>query len=220
VLPTVTIDVPQNQGFGAIARRTGTLIGLADVTWFSARLQNLLGQLHIDPSTLPIFLTDDVYLYIVNASNCCILGYHGAGHPTGIGLGSVRSNGNAPIQTFVFASWTTPGIFSTVPGFPPIGDIHALSHEVAEWLDDPFVINAVQPWLTPTAPQYGCTTLLETGDPVVGIGFNLGGYTPEDEVFWPWFLRQSPSSSLQGRYTLMGPGNPFPGFHVPATGCN
>ena len=60
--------------------------------------------------------------------------------------------------------------------------------------------NLVEPWLTPTAPQYGCTTILETGDPVVGIGFAMGAnlfrqgpnpngtqsadgfYHPEDEV--------------------------------------
>ena len=113
--------------------------------------------------------------------------------------------------------------------------------------DDPFVNNTVEPWLTPTAPQYGCTGILETGDPVVGIGFAKGTniyfqgpnpngtqsadgfYHPEDEVFLPWFMRlapnnvseptQSPSTNI-GRYSLMGDLNPFPGFRVPATGCN
>ena len=56
-------------------------------------------------------------------------------------------------------------------------DIHALSHEIAEWADDPFVNNTVEPWLTPTAPQYGCTGILETGDPVVDIGFAMGTNT-------------------------------------------
>jgi hypothetical protein len=76
-----------------------------------------------------------------------------------------------------------------------LADIHALSHEVSEWLDDPYVNNAVQPWKTPRAPQYGCTGVLETGDPVVGIWYGLDGnnvaaqdgynyygqYHPEDE---------------------------------------
>ena len=112
--------------------------------------------------------------------------------------------------------------------------------------DDPFINNTVQPWLTPTAPQYGCTGILETGDPVVGIGFSMGTnsfrqgptpigtqvadgtYHPEDEVFLPWFMRtapniisqptQSPSTNV-GRYTLMGDLNPYPGFRQPATGC-
>ena len=128
-----------------------------------------------------------------------------------------------------------------------LGDIHALSHEVSEFYDDPFVNNTVEPWLTPTAPQYGCSAFLETGDPVVGIGFAMGVntfqqgpnpngtqsadgyYHPEDEVFLPWFMRsspnlvseptQSPSANI-GRYTLVGIAlNPFAGFRQPATGC-
>jgi hypothetical protein len=108
------------------------------------------------------------------------------------------------------------------------------------------VNNYVEPWLTPTAPQYGCTPILETGDPVVGIGFAMGSnlfrqgpnpngtvsadgyYHPEDEALLPWFMRtapntvaeptQSPSTNV-GRYTFMGDLNPFAGFRQPATGC-
>jgi hypothetical protein len=67
------------------------------------------------------------------------------------------------------------------------------------------------PWLTPTAPQYGCSNLLKTGDPVVGIGVLIGhnrtsrppGPTPtkyrhpEDEVALPWFARQSPNTTSE-----------------------
>src|SRR5258708_32335903 len=111
----------------------------------------------------------------------------------------------------------------------------ALSHEIAEWADDPFVNNTVQPWLTPTAPQYGCTGVLESGDPVVGIGFAKGSntfeqgqtpngtqvadgyYHPEDEAFMPWFMRLSPSPAETGRYTLMGNPNPSPPLKGPPT---
>ena len=51
----------------------------------------------------------------------------------------------------------TPGTFGD-PSLPGNGlsDIHAISHEVSEWYEpDPFVNNVVQPWETPTAPQYG-----------------------------------------------------------------
>jgi hypothetical protein len=217
VLDTVTLDVPKNQGFGAISRATGAFLGLVDIVWFSSRLQNLITSLQIDSTALPMFISDNVFLYDGNdPGNCCVLGYHGAGHPTGYGSGNVGSNGNAPIQTFVWASLSTQGLFRS----QFIADIHALSHEVAEWLDDPFITNYVQPWLTPTAPQYGCTPVLETGDPVVGIGFLLGGvWHPEDEVFWQWFLRETPSSAFGQRYTFMGPFNPYPGFHTAATGC-
>ena len=65
-----------------------------------------------------------------------------------------------------------PGTYPRTTALPTdwaLQDIHALSHEISEWADDPFVNNGVEPWLTPTAPQYGCTNALETGDPVVGL---------------------------------------------------
>ena len=59
-----------------------------------------------------------------------------------------------------------PGIYAQPNGGVnwALQDIHAISHEIAEWADDPFVNNTVEPWLTPTAPQYGCTDILETGN--------------------------------------------------------
>jgi hypothetical protein len=229
VLSTVTIDVPQKQGL-AVQTQAGVLVGLVDINWFSSRLQELLGQLHIDPTTIPVFLTDNSMLYIGNdLNNCCVIGYHGAPAPTVKGAGNANSQGNAAVNTYIYAAYTTPGTFGGDGA--GIQDIHALSHEVAESFDDPFVNNVIQPWLTPTAPQYGCTPVLEVGDPVVGIWFPLSGnpdvnsvpsgdWHPEDAVFWPWFLRHSPSSSFDGHYTFMGSDNPFPGFQVPATGCN
>jgi hypothetical protein len=199
--------------------------------WFSTRLQEILGKTHADSTHLPIVLTDNVMLFDAKTGACCTVGYHGASS-------SVNGNGKQQVQTYVFAAYSAKGVSSTKPY---IADIHGLSHEVAEWGDDPFLNNWVNPWLTPTALQYGCTSILETGDPVVGIGFNLGGnsfdawnpnadgtWHPEDEVFLPWFARtspnttseltQSPSANL-GRYTLLGDLNPYAGFRAPATGC-
>jgi hypothetical protein len=244
VWPTVTFNVPRNQGLIALGGGGRILIGLVNVSWFSAQLNNLMQSLNLDPTHVPIFLTNNTMLYSgpdpFAPGVCCIIGYHGAAHSTGSGVGKVHSNsGSTSVQTFVYAAYTTPGTFGNdkTPGTGGywIRDIHALSHEIAEWGDDPFVNNAVNPWLTPTAPQYGCTGVLETGDPVVGIGFNIGAnafdttdgaYHPEDEVFLPWFARTSPNTTSQaiqggttGRYTFMGSLNPFPGFQGPATGC-
>ena len=55
--------VPKNQGF-LVRNSRGVLIGLADIDWISSQLQNLLGQLHIDPATLRVFLSDNTVLYI------------------------------------------------------------------------------------------------------------------------------------------------------------
>jgi len=159
--------------------------------------------LQISPRVLPIFLVNNTFLYITTPSNCCVLGYHGA-------TTSLRGNGQQDVHTYMFASYSDPRIFSKNPGdtFSYVQDIHGLSHEVQEWLDDPFVNNAVNPWLTPTAPQYGCTTLLETGDPVVGFGFTVGmsngvSYHPEDEVHFSWFARENPSRAEEGYYTYL-----------------
>ena len=246
VLPAVTIDVPQSQG---VLLKSGRGVIFADVslTWWATRIQNLITS--ADPTHLPIYLTNNVLLHIgPNVTNCCVIGFHGAALVPGRGAGAVHGNGSQPIQTYAWASWVQPGIYARPAGGTDwaLQDIHAVSHEVSEWADDPFTNNTVQPWLTPTAPQYGCTGLLETGDPVVAIGFAMGTnsfqqgpnpngttsadgfYHPEDEALLPWFMRtapnnvseptQSPSTNI-GRYTLMGDLNPFPGFRKPATGC-
>jgi len=245
ILPAVTINVPSNQGTLLRSGR-GVIFADINISWWAAQIQNL--ETSADPTHLAIYLTDNVLLHIgKNIFNCCVIGFHGT-RAAGSGGGSNNSNGNAKVQTFAWASWVQPGIYARPNGGTDwaLQDIHALSHEIAEWADDPFVNNLVEPWLTPTAPQYGCSGILETGDPVVAIGFAVGTntfeqgpnpngtqsadgyYHPEDEVFLPWFLRLAPnniseptqtSSTNVGRYTFMGDLNPFPGFREPATGC-
>ena len=85
--------------------------------------------------------------------NCCVIGYHGTS-PVGKGAGSTNSDGNANVQTFARASWVQPGLFARPNGGTDwaLQDIHALSHEISEWADDPFLNNVVEPWLTATAP--------------------------------------------------------------------
>ena len=245
VLPAVTIDVPSNQGTLLQSGR-GVIFADINISWWAAQIQNL--ETKADPTHLPLYLTDNVLLHIgPDIFNCCVIGFHGT-RAAGYGGGSNNSNGNAKVQTFAWASWVQPGIYARPNGGTDwaLQDIHAVSHEIAEWADDPFVNNTVEPWLTPTAPQYGCTSVLETGDPVVAIGFAQGTntfeqgpnpngtqsadgyYHPEDEALLPWFMRvapnniseptQSPSTNV-GRYTFMGDLNPFPGFRQPATGC-
>jgi hypothetical protein len=244
VLPAVTINVPSNQGTLLQSSR-GVIFADVNISWWSAQIQNLKAS--ADVTHLPLYLTNSVLLHIgKDVTNCCVFGFHGT-RAVGTGNGSTKSNGNAPVQTFVWASWLPPGLYSRANGGVSwaMQDIHALSHELAEWADDPFLNNFVDPWLTATALQYGCTDLLETGDPVVSIGFAKGTntfeqgpnpdgtqsadgyYHPEDEVFLPWFMRLPSNAagsepnqvSAGGRYTLMGDLNPFAGFRAPATGC-
>jgi hypothetical protein len=246
VLPTVTLNVPHNQG---VLRESpqGVIFPTLNYSWWAAQIKNLEGT--ADPTHLAVYLSNDVLLQ-TGGGGCCVIGFHGT-RATGSGVGNGNSNGNAVVQTFAWASWVRPGTYPRVAGEPlptdwALQDIHGLSHEISEWADDPFVNNTVEPWLTPTAPQYGCSNILETGDPVVSIGFAMGHntfeqgllpdgnqmadgyYHPEDEVFAPWYMRQAPNtvseptqsgSTNVGRYSLMGDLNPFAGFQQPATGC-
>ena len=170
LLPTVTIK-------GSLLQSgRGVVFASVNVDWWAAKIQQL--ETSADPTHLPLYLTNNVMLHIgVDPYNCCIIGFHGT-QAVGAGGGATNSQGNAPVQTFAWASWIQPGLYaqSQLTGGRnwALQDIHALSHEIAECADDPFVNNTVQPWLTPTAPQYGCTNYLETGDPVVGIGFAIG----------------------------------------------
>jgi hypothetical protein len=215
ILPTQTISVPANLGFAFVGAR-GAIVGLMDIGWFSNQLQNAISSLHVSAQTVPIVLTRNTFLWIGNPNNCCVLGYHGA-------TTSVNGSGSQAVQTYIYAAFITPRTFQNFddPG-AGLGDIHALSHEMSELYDDPFVNNLVNPWLTPTAPQYGCTAYLETGDPVVGIWFPLPGNTqinsngvwhPEDEVYFSWFARQVPSIAFKRQYTYMDT------FSGPAQGC-
>jgi hypothetical protein len=264
VATTQTIDVPANKGLAyqrpvgawrtANGLPTDTIAGVVDSGWFSARLQQLMGTLQIDARTVPIFLTDNVMLYSGNYLGCCTIGYHGAGMPVGRGAGSANGNGVQPVQTFIFSAWTTPGTYSgfladytnpTRTSASPtrgLADIHALSHEVSEWLDDPYVNNRVKPWVAATAPQYGCTAYLETGDPVVGAWYPLTGnnagandtynyygqYHPEEEVNAQWFGRGGVEAagfhSYNNNLTFMGPltialGGPWAAFAHYANDC-
>ena len=233
----ITITVPGNEGT-LLATTVGVVFPDVSYDWWVSQIKHLITT--AQPTHLPLYLTNNLMLYTGHSVfNCCVIGFHGA-------TSSAHGNGNQFVQTYAWASWVQPGIFNASGSYWALQDIHALSHEISEWSDDPFVNNAVEPWLTPTAPQYGCSGYLETGDPVVGIGFAMGTntfeqqnypngatsaadgyYHPEDEVFLPWFMRldpsaaaptQTPTSSV-GRYTLMGTLNPFPGFQQPATGC-
>ena len=79
-----------------------------------------------------------------NPFNCCLVGFHGAGEVPSHGHhGPPNGNGNQPVQTFAWASYFSPGLFRRPDGGTrwALQDIYSLSHEIAEWADDPFVNN-------------------------------------------------------------------------------
>ena len=92
-------------------------------SFFDAQLNALLPS--YTANMLPIFLTDNVYEGSNGTINtCCILGYHSSQGPPAV-----------TAKTWIYAAYVEPGTF----GGDAIVDVQALSHEIAEWLNDPFV---------------------------------------------------------------------------------
>jgi hypothetical protein len=198
VKPLQTINVGAN---GTTVAGPCARIGKVDINFFDNIAMNLLTQLAIPANTLPLFLDYNTFW---TSGGCCILGYH--------------STNNAGTQAYAVAAYSDPGIFSAAG----IRDIHALSHELGEWMDDPLIpsVNIVPAW-GHVGQVSGCQNNLETGDPVTGNAFTvaMGGlfpftYHPEDLVFLPWFARISPSTSVNGWYTFLN------GFSAPQAVCH
>jgi hypothetical protein len=184
--PLQTFNVPASEGNVIANPWSGIPTGTADINWFDQQLQALLVKYQqIQPNILPLFITENVYL---TEGGCCIGGYHSA-------------NGGAPGgQTY---SYSTSIQQAAVPVFSE--DTSALSHELGEWLMDPFTQNA-----SPCPSN----SILEVGDPLeteTGVHdfgdwpYTVGGFTfhLQDLVFITWF-GAPPSISVNDWVTFQG----------------
>jgi hypothetical protein len=202
VAPTVTVNVPAGQG-SAFRLRNGGLLGAVRESFFDAVLAGLLPS--YTANQLPIFMTDNVFLSPGGGlAGCCVLGFHNS-----------QSGAIATAKTWIYSAYTEPGTFVG----DVILDVQPLSHEVAEWLNDPFVgafpgLNLIPPAVLPGTGG-SCIINLETGDPLESppIAFtkvtNGTTYHLQDEVFMTWYLHSMPSFSVNNWYTLI---NSFPSF--------
>jgi hypothetical protein len=174
-----------NALFPPTANDTSTVIGAAENA----------GDIHTrDIST---FLFPNAYLYINTANNCCIIGFH----TYDLEPGGADNGWRERRYVVNYSSWVSPGLFSD----PTFGDITALSHEMAETFNDPFVNNATPWWL---APNGNCQNNLETGDVIEGLHnaqfpIVLNGKTwhPQNEALLQWFAGQASSSAINGAYS-------------------
>ena len=148
-------------------------------------------------NALNIALFPNTFLFSLNTEggvgNCCTLGFH-----------TFFTDSGVPKESrwiFAFASWISPGVFS---GFQ---DVTALSHEISESLNDPFVDNQVPAWQFPTE-QGTCQDNLETGDPVEVLSnpsfpVHLSGttYHPQTEALLQWFEQKSTSTAINSAFS-------------------
>ena len=195
MLTPVQIEVPP--GVSRVFRSGTTFFAAIDFGFFISQLNTIVQLEPMNVNELTIALTRNaVFFQNPDLSTCCIIGFHTAFET------AVQGNTHF-VQTFATASWLDPGFFSNTD----IVDVLPLSHEIAEWLNDPFVNNLTPPWQFPDGSGV-CQNNLETGDPVEVLahpafpitvdGFH---YHPQTEALLQWFTRQSPSSAFQQAYS-------------------
>ena len=196
IAPTITVTVPAALG-NAYPLSGGGYLGVVDDTFLYTLVTNA-GAAY-GASQLPIVVTDNVYSGAGGLiQNCCVLGFH--------------ASEDAPIasaRTWIFSGYAEPGTFGT--GLEGFGDVIVLSHEVGEWLNDPFPsVFADTNWVPPAVlPDSGgaCIPNFETADPLerpytFTKVTNSTTYHLVDQVFLPWYLHTTPSFSVNGWYTF------------------
>jgi hypothetical protein len=170
------------------------LLGAVNINWLDSYLQNTvvpsLATKGLNASTFPLFVVHNVVEYVGSTSNCCVLGYHTSFAPQA-----------GVVQTYGLATYDNSSEFTGV------SDISTLTHEVGEWMNDPFVLNPTKPW-GHIGQVSGCQSNFEVGDPLSGSTFTdtVGGFTyhPQELAFFSWFYHQSPSIGVNGWYSNKG----------------
>ena len=197
----VTLNVPDDYGV-IVVTRTGLRVAVVDFNYFAYVLESIVAQNTSFTSFVAGLLRNVVLSDVAGQADplahCCTFGFHTYTNET-------HSGAIENVQTWGFASWVDAGFFKN----PNVADVASLSHELAEWAFDPFVNNVVPGWLTPSAPQYGCTGYLETGDPLVGYStpVTIDGFTyhPQTEALFQWFARVRPSDAVNRSYSFPDP---------------
>lgn len=192
VRPAVTITVPASAGTGLLSNN----IPFAEIKyqWWTGVLKAIIKKQQFPNPALAVVLSGNVFLYQNdNPQDCCVYGYHGSYQSATGG------------HTFAYGNWLTKGLI-------PSGnsDVYSLSHEIAEWANDPFVDNIVPTWNQPNGST--CfSSLLEDGDPVEAMSkpwypIKVGTTTfhPSDIAGLSWFAHTSPPTGQDGRYSYKG----------------
>jgi hypothetical protein len=166
-----------------------------------------------DPKTLPIFLLYNIGEYAAgNPDRCCTNGVH-----------------SAALQDGIYHQFSITASYSDSTGAV------ALSHEIAEFGQDPFADSPVAPYphssgfKLPWNPPYtfmSCRSNLEVGDPLEDrtgseeqllLTNSTMTYTFQNVVTASWLMQASPSFSVNGWYTLKGAVDGE--FSAPAPAC-
>lgn len=185
VKPEITITVPSSEG--GVYTYDGITIILANINWFDPQIESAITADGIPSSTLPIFVSVNSFLSENSGSSgCCIGGYHS--------------------YTGVLAySWTN--YLTKAGGFSQ--DVSALSHELGEYIDDPYTNNTDVPASCGT--QGNDSLIYEVGDPIEvdanfgDYAYTVGGFTWHlQDLVTPVYFGAPASTSVNGWTSLQG----------------
>jgi hypothetical protein len=200
----VTIEVPAGSAV-VFAAPDGSVGALIDINFIVSQLNTLIQTEALNVDAVPIFLTRNaVYGDFKQGKplNCCIGGFHTA-------FETKQVDNRHFVQLFDFATSLDSDIADRVFGDPTaLADVNALSHELSETMNDPFVNNVVPNYQIPGAHAGVCQNVLETGDVIENLPndsfpVTLHGFTyhPQTEGLLEWFEGQSPSTAIDGAYS-------------------
>lgn len=202
-LPPLEINVPIDRGVAVDSQAVlGNLncgtIAQVDLNWFdnylrTVALPKLAAKGLVNPTKTPVFLAKNLGLSF-DASTLSIfaLGYHDV-MLSGIGVATT-------LQTYM-VSGVGMGALSSAPD-----DVLVLSHELGEWVNDPFINNMSPPvgfgggFCSPVPTEIG--DFLRGG---VATKVSADGYTYhlQEMAFLPWFFGGA-SPSINGWYSANG----------------
>jgi hypothetical protein len=180
------------------------MYGIVAKSWLKDEIENtiipdLTASGVLSPTKFAFFLTSNVVQSKADPPTltvCCTAGYH-----TAIGN---------PAQTYGVALWDTNF-------FGRDGD--SVSHEIAEWMDDPLGTNKVPAW-GHIGQQSNCQSNWENGDPLSGTlmpAITLGGveFHMQELAFFNWFFAKNGAISVGAGHKFSGNGT----FTGPAKAC-
>ncbi len=196
IMKSLRIAVPRGDAKVYRNSSTGVVYAIVDTDFFLSQLNTVIQMANLSPEALAIALTSNVFLAPQkDIKKCCVLGFH-----TSFDVGQMAQI--KFVQTFIWASWVDQGILG-----PTLADVTPMSHEISEWMNNPFGSNAVPAWQVPNS--MGCQSNLETGDPLAlmpnaGFPVSIEGFTyhPQNQVLMQWFQRGTTSDAFEGAFSF------------------
>jgi hypothetical protein len=181
----------------------------------TAIIPALKGSSGVVPTDLPIFLLNNVVMYDTDPSNCCILGYHNA-------YLSTTTGGTAgKLQTYVVVNYDSTLAGAFTGAFPDAPDSVGLSAVIADWMDNPTMLNQTPNWAGGPISSPVCANRLEVSVPTAPPVPNPTPPTMKPFFFYPittpkftyhvpdlafkaWFYSDPVASPSLLQYSLFG----------------